>query len=38
MKKVCKKLGIKLLRINYKHSWKDEEWLIKKIGEYINDN
>jgi len=34
---LCKKYGIKLLRISYKENWKDEDFLINKVGEAIKD-
>lgn len=34
---LCKKLHIKLLRIAHTDPWKDNDWIINKVGEMINN-
>lgn len=33
--RLCKKMGIKLIKISYKDPWKDTDWLKNKISEYM---
>lgn len=37
--KLCsQKYNIKLIRISYEDDWRNEKWLLNKIGDVINDN